>query len=161
MTSKWQDRLPFWRRIVELTNAYAFLDVGCGEGWNMLALRSINPNFEMSGLDVIRAPLLIAKENGFDVDEGPTDQIPELFGDRTADLIAFTGDFKHIAPEDFTRIVHDLLNATARYVLVIQLDPVDKPPKMFRRVMGARLTLVEAGECEGLAARYWLMEREQ
>ena len=38
----WEARLPFWRHILEQTNAQSFLEVGVNAGWNLRAIRQLN-----------------------------------------------------------------------------------------------------------------------
>src|SRR6185295_2523947 len=75
----WVDRVPLLRRLIEQVNARSFLDVGCNAGWNLHALRAINPAFEMSGVDVNHSALQAASEAGFDVVNAGAESVAELF----------------------------------------------------------------------------------
>ena len=169
----WRDRVPFWEHIIEETNAQSFLDVGCNAGWNLQAIRSINSEYLMSGLDVNRGALEEATAAGFDVMEGRADQAAELFGPMAADLVVTSGVLIHIAPEDLTAAMKSIAEASAKYVLAIEYDAHEAAEvvyrghtgRLWRRPYGKLyqdlgLTLVETGPAQGyVECNFWLLEK--
>jgi SAM-dependent methyltransferase len=164
-----EDRVPFWRHIANLTDARSFLDVGCGPGWNMLALRSIDKEFAMSGIDVDFEALKQALRSGLDVVEGRPEQISELLdGHRLADLVVMTGAFKHFSDDAFARAMVAIDDASRQYIVLIDLEPprfdASAPapynaPELAKT--GRHLSLIETGAAIGFepGAQYWLLER--
>jgi pseudaminic acid biosynthesis-associated methylase len=119
---KWEDRVPFWKDIVEATNAESFLDVGCNRGFNLLALRSLNPGYVMSGVDVNQSALQEAMNEGLDVIEGRADEVSALFGPGSADMVITSGVLIHIAPEDLTASMQAIVTAAKKFVIAIEYE---------------------------------------
>lgn len=170
---KWAERVPFLNHIVELTGATSFLDVGCNAGWNMQALRSINQQFTMSGLDVNLDALKEAQAEGFDVVEGRADQAEELFGHGAADLVMSSGVLIHIHQDDLLKSMKSIKDASSRYVLAVEYySPEEKEisyrgnaGRLWSRPYGQMyvamgLSLVESGDASGYdQCMYWLLEK--
>ena len=166
-------RIPFWQHIVDATGCTAFLDVGCNKGFNLQALRAINPQFELSGVDINPGALRIAQGEGFDVVECPADGVVEVFGHRAAQLTVTSGVLIHIAPEDLLSVMTAIRDVTSQYVLAVEYESPDEREieyrgnagKLWARPFGKLyealgLSLVEYGEAQGFdRCHYWLMER--
>jgi pseudaminic acid biosynthesis-associated methylase len=171
---RWADRVPLLSHVVELTGATSFLDVGCNAGWNMQALRSINPELMMSGLDVNLDALKEAQAEGFDVSEGRADQAEEIFGHGAADLVVTSGVLIHIAPDDLVKSMKSIKDASKQWVLAIEYYAQEeteinyrgnagrlwsRPYARFYEALG--LSLVETGDASGYdSCQYWLMSKD-
>lgn len=169
----WKERVPFWQHIVELTSASSFLDVGTNAGWNLHALKSLNPDFTMSGVDINLDALQEAKAAGFDVELAPAHAVAELFGPGAAELVVTSGVLIHIAPDDLPKTLAALHDVSARYVLAIEyagdveteVEYRGNAGKLWRRPFGQLymergLSLVETGAAQGFRdCQYWLMEK--
>lgn len=170
---RYQDRIPLLTRIIETTGANSVLDVGCNAGWNMLALREINDEIAMSGVDVNQQALEEAANHGFDVIEGRADQVGELFSPGCADLVITSGVLIHIAPQDLSASMRAIVDASSAYVLAIEYDSANEREieyrgnkgKLWARPFGRLyeqmgLSLVEHGPAEGYdQCHFWLMEK--
>lgn len=168
----WRRRVPFWTHIIEQTGATSFLDVGCSAGWNMEAIRSLSPEYIMSGIDVNRGALDLAQAAGFDVIEGRADEAGALF-QGAAEIVVTSGVLIHIAPEDLTGAMQSIVMASNRFVLAIEYDAREEAvveyrghlDKLWRRPYGKLyealgLSLVESGDAEGFnECKYWLLEK--
>lgn len=168
----WRERLPFWEHIVEATGARRFLDVGCNAGFNLHALRQINPEFEMSGVDVNRSALEMAQAAGFDVQESSATKLVELFGQGCADLVITSGVLIHVGPDELREVMEAIRDASAQYVIAIEYEASEPQEvnyrghegKLWRRPFGKLyeelgLSLVETGVAQGFdQCHYWLME---
>ena len=119
---RWEDRVPFWKDIVEATNAETFLDVGTNRGFNLMALRSLNAEYQMSGVDVNREALNEAAAAGLDVLEGSAADVFNLFGPNCADLCITSGVLIHIAPADLEASMRSIIAASKRYVVCIEYE---------------------------------------
>lgn len=170
---RWQDRIAFWRRIIESTQAQSVLDVGTNAGWNMLAIRDVDPEIIMSGVDVNQNAIAEAQGQGFDVLEGRADQIGELFGPNVCDLAVTSGVLIHIAPKDLQASMQAIVDASNRWVLAIEYEsPQEKEityrgnaGRLWSRPFGKLyeqmgLSLVEHGPAEGFdQCNFWLLEK--
>lgn len=170
---EWPERVTFWRHIAELTGATTYLDVGCNAGWNLMALRAVSPQFEMSGLDVNRKALEEAQLAGFDVVEGRADQAVELFGPACAGVVATSGVLIHIPPEELTTTMTAIRDASAGYVLAVEyaaetaqeVEYRGHAGKLWKRPFGRLyealgLSLVETGVAQGFdQCAWWLLEK--
>jgi pseudaminic acid biosynthesis-associated methylase len=171
---QWRDRVPFWRRIIETTGATSVLDVGCNAGWNLLALREVNPELMMSGVDVNQQALKEAAGHGFDVMESPADKIHELFAPGSCDLAVTSGVLIHIAPEDLRAAMQAIVDVSSQYVLAIEYDSGEEREidyrgntgKLWARPFGRLyeelgLSLVEHGTAEGFdQCTYFLLSKD-
>lgn len=169
----WKQRVPLLTHILEQTGATTFLDVGTNQGWNMLALRSINEQYMMSGVDVNQQALEKAQTAGFDVHIGSADQVVELFGEKAAELVITSGVLIHIAPEDLKAAMQAIVNVSSQYVLAIEYESQTEEEinyrgntgKLWKRPFGKLyeelgLSLVETGQAQGYdQCAYWLMEK--
>lgn len=167
-------RVPFWQYIVDATNATEFLDVGCNAGWNLRALRSINDQFGLSGVDVNVEALKEAQAEGFDVVESPADRVVEVFGPKAAQLTVTSGVLIHVAPLDLLRVMTAIRDVTSQYVLAVEYESDEEREieyrghggKLWARPFGKLyealgLSLVEYGQAEGFdRCTYWLMSRD-
>ena len=168
----WRDRVPFWERIIERTNAQSVLDVGCNVGWNLLALRSFS-DIPMTGIDVNPLALLEAQTHGLDVAEGRADQVAEYFGAGAADLVVTSGVLIHIAPDDLMASMTAIRDASSQYVLAVEYEAQDETEvdyrghkgRLWKRDYGGLyesigLSLVEYGPAQGFdRCMFWLLEK--
>lgn len=166
-------RKPFWQRMIDITGARSFLDIGCNAGWNMMSLRELDPDFEMSGVDINRHALEQAKAAGLDVYELPADEVVKEFGTGCADLVVTSGVLIHIPPEDLVRTMAAILDASRQWVLAIEYPSDRQVAVEYRGIANALwkndfgklyadrgLTLVETGKAEGFSdCEYWLLEK--
>lgn len=169
----WNERIPFWRRIIEETRAQSFLDVGCNAGWNMLALRSINDEFLMSGIDLNAEAVKQAQSQGLDVEQGKATEIAERFGHGVADLVITSGVLIHVPPDELKQTMQAIVDVSAQYVIAIEYEAPEEieieyrghTGKLWKRPFGKLyqdlgLSLIEFGEAEGFRdCQYWLMEK--
>jgi len=169
----WEKRMPFWQHIVDLTGARSFLDVGCNAGWNMRALRKIDPDYEMSGIDINRRALEQALRDGLDVHELPADELVKEFGTGAAELVVTSGVLIHVPPDDLPRTMAAILDVSQRWVLAIEYQAPETKEVEYRGSLGRLwkadfgqlymdrgLSLVETGVADGFdRCHYWLLEK--
>ena len=171
----WSLRVPLLQRMIDQTGAESFLDVGCNAGWNLLALRKINSDFSMSGVDVNHQALLQAANEGFDVINCPASQIAEIdeLGAGCAQMVITSGVLIHIPPVELEAVMRGIVDASSRYVLCIEYDhPVEQmveyrghQHRLWKRPFGELYTglgmsVLETGVAEGYVdCKYWLLEK--
>lgn len=170
----WNDRVPFWRHIVESTNAQSFLEVGCNAGWNLQALRSLNSEAMMTGVDLNESALLEAQAAGFDVEMCPGYEVAARLGAGVCDLAFTCGVLIHVGPEELLQTMAAIRDASAQFVLAVEYDAPNEQEveyrghagKLWKRPYGALyqslgLSLVEFGtEAQGFDnCAWWLLEK--
>lgn len=169
----YKERIPLLTHIAEMTGAQTFLDVGTNAGWNLLALRHINPEFMMSGVDVNQQALEKAQIAGFDMHVSPADKIVDIFGEQAADMVITSGVLIHVAPEDIKDTMQAIVDCSSQYVLAIEYEADTEQEveyrgnkgKLWKRPFGKLyeelgLSLIETGNATGYReCSYWLMEK--
>lgn len=169
----WTKRVTLLTHIIEQTGASSFLDVGCNAGWNLMALRHINAEYIMSGVDVNQQALEKAQIAGFDAQVAPAHEVSDLFGAGAADLVITSGVLIHIAPEDLKKTMQAIVDVSSQYVLAIEYEADEETEieyrgnkgKLWKRPFGKLyeelgLSLVETGNATGYErCSYWLMEK--
>lgn len=167
-------RVPFWQRIIDLTEARSFLDVGCNAGANMEALRHVTNNqCEMAGIDINALALGECASKGFVVDECAAHEIGAVYQPGSCDMVITSGVLIHVPPADLDVTLAALVAVTKRWVVAIEYEAPSEleveyrgfAGRMWKRPYGQLLqamglSLVETGEAQGFdACRYWLLER--
>lgn len=171
----WALRVPLLQRILDQTNAESFLDLGCNAGWNLLALRKINPDFMMSGIDVNHQALQRAAAEGFDVINMPASAIADSdeLGCDCAQMVITSGVLIHIPPSELSDVMSAIVKASSRYVLCIEYDaPAETmveyrghQHRLWKRPFGELyerlgMSVLETGVADGYVdCKYWLLEK--
>lgn len=171
-----QTRVPFWRRMLELTQARSILEVGCNAGWNLLAMKAIDKDLDLVGVDLNAHALEQAENAGIQnvhlmhgADVG--DCWPLGF-----DLVFTAGVLIHVPTENLGAVMRSIVDASRRYVLAVEyaanveeaIEYRGHKDRLWRRPFGvlyedAGLRLLETGilsQRDGFdSCTYWLMER--
>lgn len=169
----WAARVPFWQHIIEVTNAASFCEVGTNAGWNFQAIRSLNAEAIMSGVDLNEAALLEAQTAGFDVEVAQGYHVAEIFGAGACELSFTSGVLIHVPTADLMSTMAALRDVSSQYVLAVEYDAPEEQEvdyrghtgKLWRRPFGKLyeglgLSLVESGVAGGFdQCHYWLLER--
>jgi len=113
-----KERVEFWRAIIESIMPGSVLEIGCNAGWNLDAIKLVAPHAIRLGLDINLKALDQAKLKGHDVGVCAAGNVANRFSNF--DLVFTAGLLIHISPKDIGAVVSDLLDASARYVLVIE-----------------------------------------
>ncbi len=116
---EWRLRLPFWRNILNLTEARSILEVGCNAGWNLRALQMAAPTITLKGADINKIALAEAKRADLDVEERSAVEIGALWP-AAFDLTFTAGVLIHIPPEQLLPAMRSILASSRRYVLAIE-----------------------------------------
>lgn len=109
-------RIVFWEQIIELTGARSVFELGCGPGWNLSAIRHVDPLIAVYGCEINAIAEQRAKYAGIQTIDYQT-HIAERF-----DLVFTAGCLIHIAPDDLHQVMTKLIGASANYVLAIEYD---------------------------------------
>jgi len=174
----WAKRVPFWRHIIDRTNAQSFLEVGCNIGLNLQAIRSLNSEFMMTGCDVNSKALGEATAAGFDVLQQEGHLIADLLGPECCDLAFTCGVLIHVSPDQLQATMEAIKTASSAYVLAVEYEAQEETEveyrghagRLWKRPYGKLyeemgLSLVETGEvgaADGFdpkGCRWWLLEK--
>lgn len=168
----WQKRIPFWSDIVGKTGARSYFEMGCNAGWNLSALRTLDPYITVAGNDVNTRACEQAWAAGLANVYNVLDFKP-LFP-KKAELVFTAGVLIHVEDEYLDEVMQSLVEKSYRYVLAIEYADNKVRPieyrghldKCWARPYGAHyealgLKCVEVGDPgEGFdRCTYWLMEK--
>ena len=171
---QWSQRVPFWQRIIESRSLwpYNILEVGCNAGWNLNAIRHVDPNIELVGIDVNADAIAEAESNGHDVYLMAASQLEQL--DETFDIVFTAGVLIHVPPEELDTVMDAIIAASHRDVIAIEyaadqeeaIEYRGHSDKLWRRPFGALyeakgLTVIETGDAGAGFDRctYWVMRK--
>lgn len=170
----WTNRVPFWREILSRTQVQSILEVGCNVGGNMQAIRSINRQLDIKGVDISYDACIEASLAGLDVEQVRAADVgvkwPQKF-----DLSATVGCLIHVGENEITDVMRSIVASSKRFVLAVEyaadetegLDYRGHSERLWRRPFGqmyASLGLKEVatgflGKDQGFDdCTFWLME---
>ncbi len=124
-TVDWKLKVPFYRRILQLApDINSVLEVGCGTGLNLRAIREVDSTLELAGCDVNASALAeAAKLNpAADIDPSSASKIGELYQYWTFDLAMTAGVLIHIPPADILDVMDQIVKCADKWVLAIEYD---------------------------------------
>lgn len=117
----WRARVPFWRDIIDRTKARSILEVGCGSGWNMRAIRQVDPMLASWGCEINQTALQEAADAGLSVVDASVYELHKLVGGLPGfDLVCTVGCLIHIHGDDLPRAMDEIIAASKRYVLAVE-----------------------------------------
>lgn len=130
----WLRRISFWTEIVALTGIQSALEVGCNAGWNLLALRMVNPRLELYGIDVNERALSQARNLRFNA---KNDTAKKRFGrdlkfGARYDLVFTAGCLIHISQKDIEAEMRAIKGLSNRYILAVEYDAPEATQIIYR-----------------------------
>lgn len=125
----WQKRVPFWRSVLEVTQARAILEIGCNFGPNLLALRELDPMLALWGIDVNQAALAQAKRNGLAVVNRPAARADTC---GRFDLVFSCGVLIHVPSDQLSDVMDAIIKASRRYVLAVEYAADEEQEIVYR-----------------------------
>jgi pseudaminic acid biosynthesis-associated methylase len=171
----WKLRARFWKMVVEMIEPQRVLEVGCNAGWNLMALREVDPKIDLVGIDLNSDAVCEAVDNGIDAHEMSATEVGMLWA-GSFDLTFTAGVLIHVAPEHLELAMASIANASRKYVLAIeyasekeeQVDYRGHKDRLWRRPYGdlyekLGLTLQATGilgQSSGFDhCTFWLMKK--
>lgn len=169
----WHLRIPFWESAMEYTQAQSVLEVGCGPGWNLLAIHQVHPGCDLHGVDVHPGAVEEARQQGIQAHVSNALGIMSLYQRSSIDLVFTAGMLIHVAPEDLDAAMSAIIETSAKYVLAIEYEAEKEEEveyrghagKLWRRPFGKLyeakgLRLLSEGVAGGFdQCTYWLLEK--
>jgi pseudaminic acid biosynthesis-associated methylase len=167
-------RIPFWRSVIEQTEAKWICEIGCNIGTNLKALRDVEPDTILHGIDVNEKALLEAQEEGIHAVSLPAARVGEAYP-MAFDLTFTAGVLIHIGPDQISEVMDSIIAASRRWVLAVEYAAEwdeevlyrGHTERLWRRPFGKMyesrgLTVVHEGPAPQPAfdnCYFWLMER--
>lgn len=112
----WQQRIPFWERIMRFTGARSVFEVGCNAGWNLSAIKSVAPYARAAGSDINPRALEQASAAGLEVYEC----LDFTRVEGKFDLVFTAGVLIHVEPENVREIMRAIVDKSFRHVFAIE-----------------------------------------
>ena len=109
----WVKRIPFWATVLENIHPRSVCEYGCGPGWNLSAIKKVDPLIKVSGWDINHEAIIQANNAGVFVD----DEEPNW---PDAELVFSAGFLIHIPPDQIDHMIQSMINASYRYVMAIE-----------------------------------------
>lgn len=171
-----QTRVPFWRLMLERTRAQSVLEVGCNAGWNLLAMKALDKDLDLVGVDLNAHALEDAERAGIqNVHVMHGADVGECWP-AGFDLVFTAGVLIHVPTENLGAVMRSIAEASRRYVVAVEYAAIKEEAveyrghqdRLWRRPFGllyedAGLRLVDTGflskESGFDSCTYWLMER--
>jgi len=169
-----EDRLPFWRDIIEQTSPNSVLEVGVNKGHNLAAIKQIDPGIRAVGIDVNVTALAEADDVADEVHAIAAQDIGLKFNPGEFDLVFTCGVLIHIPPEDLLLVLQNIKIAAYKHVLCVEYFDVDdievkyrghrdrlwrRPYARYYQQLG--LTEIDGGEAKGFdRCEYSLLEKK-
>jgi pseudaminic acid biosynthesis-associated methylase len=169
----WKARVPFWQSAIEYTTPASVFELGCGPGWNLMAIAECAPATDLFGADLNLSAVNEARSQGFEVQQATEHGIAGMYPSGSMDLVATCGCLIHVPPAQLEGVMRSLVDLSARYVLAVEYDADTEEEVEYRGVkgalwkrpygalyMGLGLRLISFGEADGFnACHYYLMEK--
>jgi len=124
----WHKRIPFWQAIMQhplvaQPEICRILEVGCNAGWNLNALRSISPYYDLWGADVNRHALERARAAGHrHLMNCEAADLHTYFGDGSFDLVFTAGVLIHVPPTQLFNVMYAIAQASLRWVVAVEYN---------------------------------------
>lgn len=108
--------IAFFTQIVRLTrNLKSVIELGCGSGGNLAALRSLLPQAHLTGVEINASARQHASQHANEVVAA---SLLDFKAAQPADFSFTKGVLIHIAPENLERAYTALYGASRRYIMV-------------------------------------------
>ena len=172
----WLQRVPFWTGILYLTGAGSVLEMGCNVGWNLLAIRLINPRTWVAGWDVNHKAVMQGKNMGLQLFGAYEFESYRKAHNPNYDLVFTAGCLIHVSSKEIEKAMQYIVDSSKKYILAIEYAADEEQEieyrghqnKLWKRPYGKMyedmgLKLIEAGELPKDSGfddcTYWLLEK--
>lgn len=140
----WLQRVPFWAEMLMTTGVTAINEIGCNAGWNLLALRTVNPKLTLMGIDINKSAIEQAKALGLCANNWDVEYLAFMIAQSTqypfsmfrAELTFTAGVLIHVPPASIQRTVQQIVDVTGRYVLAIEYEAQQEEEITYRGKAG-------------------------
>lgn len=124
-------RVPFWTYVLEKTQAKSILEVGCNIGTNLKALRFVDRNLRLAGVEINHAALQEAADAGLEVYDCPAQEVGKAFPGQF-DLVFTAGVLIHVGTDDLSEVMDNIIAASKKYVLAVEYPAASEQEITYR-----------------------------
>lgn len=112
-------KVALWANLLRSANSITSIrELGCNIGLNLVALKRLHPELELSGVEINEEAARQAAESGVArIQQG---SILDPIKDAAVDLTFTAGVLIHINPDHLKHVYENLVNGSNRYVLVAE-----------------------------------------
>ena len=128
----WQLRVPFFKRVLELTGARSVLEFGCGPGWNLSACKRAFPDTQLYGHEINYAAEEAARAAGLNVRNWRS----SIYALPETELVFTAGCLIHIPPDEINTIMGRLVAMSYKYVMCIEYEDEEETEIEYRGKSG-------------------------
>lgn len=112
-------KVAMWSKILRSANSVKSIkELGCNIGLNLLALNKLNPELELSGIEINAEAAKQAK--ALNVAEITNGTILEKANNDKADIVFTAGVLIHINPDHLNSVYYNLVNSSNRYIMIAE-----------------------------------------
>jgi pseudaminic acid biosynthesis-associated methylase len=115
----WARRVPFFQDVLEKTGAKSVLEVGANIGSNLKALRFIDKDLRLVGVEINQTALSEAADAGLEVYECSGSEVGRHFPHQF-DLVATIGVLIHVSADHLSDMMDSIIGASRKYVLAVE-----------------------------------------
>ena len=112
-------KISIWSRMLRSTNNIKYIrEFGCNIGLNLIALKKLNPKFQLSGYEINEEA--IKQANKYNIGKIKQCSILEKIDDEPADLVFTVGVLIHINPDYLKNVYDNFITCSKRYILIAE-----------------------------------------
>lgn len=112
-------KIAMWSQMIRCANrVLSIKELGCNIGLNLKALHHLNPEYQLSGVEINQSAAIEAEKLGIASIECGT--ITEPLEHKKVDLTFTAAVLIHISPDKLDDVDRNLVNLSNRYVLVAE-----------------------------------------
>lgn len=130
----WSLRVPFFKLIMDLTEAISVLEIGTNAAWNLRAINAADPISELAGCDINEEAIgaaLIGLPMA-DIALASAMNAPGAFPDYHFDLVLTAGVLIHIPPEEIKQVMTNIIELSGEWVLAIEYEASQEEEVLYR-----------------------------
>jgi hypothetical protein len=168
----WRGRIPFWKKIIELSGVRSAFELGTNAGWNLSAIQRAYWDVMVWGCDINDKALEHAYGAGLQVFNINDSMARQNFPNQ-AELTFTAGVLIHVAPSELKETMQKMIDMSSDYVLAIEYESDVETEIEYRGQQGLLwkrpygelyermgLTFVASGNAKGFDdCTYWLMQK--
>lgn len=156
----WRARIPFWKRVLNVTGARSVTEIGCACGWNLSAIHRAFPDINLCGIEINEYAAQQAKDAGLRIGHptricGFCEVTPEPgkyyecmrapcgFMDESsrikypaAELVLTAGVLIHQEGDALKAMMQAIVNASYQYVLAVEYPASEEEHIKYRGMDG-------------------------
>lgn len=112
-------KIGLFNQVLKCTSGInSIRELGCNIGLNLMALKKINPELNLYGVEINQKAAEIAKS--FDIAEISNDSALNENNKPLVDLTMTVGFLIHVNPDELNKVYNNLYEGTNKYILIVE-----------------------------------------